>query len=153
MLKYTLLKRLRVVIVFISILISQFIYSQPVEQMVKVIVAPDHFDWKYTKGENVKFVISVLQNGNTVKNARIKYEIGPEKMDATKKDSMVIENGTITIDGGSLKDPGFLRCVATVTLNGKSHQSATPIFRIKNGLKNEASGLERSRASRDSRSR
>ncbi len=122
MLKYTLLKRLRVVIVFISILISHFSYSQPAEQMVKVIVAPDHFDWKYTKGENVKFAISVLQNGNPVKNAKIKYEIGPEKMDATKKDSMVIENGTITIDGGSLQDPGFLRCVTTVSINGKTYR-------------------------------
>lgn len=115
-------KHLRIFLVFLLMGITQFSYSQPVEQLIKVIVAPDHFDWKYTKGETVKFSITVLQNGNALKNARVKYEIGPEKMDAAKKDSVVLENGTLSLDGGTLKDPGFLRCVATVTINNKTYR-------------------------------
>ena len=48
---------------------SRVALGQPAERFYKVIVAPDHFDWTYKTGENVKFTISVLQNGNLVKNA------------------------------------------------------------------------------------
>ena len=40
------------------------LYSQPTEQRVKVIVAPDHSDWTYKVNEKVKFTISVIQDGN-----------------------------------------------------------------------------------------
>ena len=49
-------------------------FSQPVERFVKVIVAADHGDWLYKKGEAVKFTISVYKNGHLVKNAKISYE-------------------------------------------------------------------------------
>ena len=54
--------------------------SQPVEQMIKVVVAPNHPDWLYKTGEPVKFSISVLQYGNPLKNAVVRYSIGPEKI-------------------------------------------------------------------------
>ena len=89
--------------------------------MVKVVVAPDHSDWLYKTGENVKFSISVLQYGNPVKNAVIRYTIGPEKMDPTKKDSLALPNGILTVDGGTMRTPGFLRCVVTAKLDGKEY--------------------------------
>ncbi len=104
-------------------------YAQPPEQYVKVIVAPDHSDWIYTAGEKVKFTITVLQNGNPVKNAVIKYEIGPEKMDPIKKDSLSLGNGSLVVDAGTMKDPGFLRCIATTTINNKNYRGlATAAF-------------------------
>src|SRR4051812_16699448 len=84
--------------------------AQPIEQRIKVVVAPDHTDWAYKLGEPVKFSISVLQNSNPVKNVRVRYEIGAEKMDASKKESSTLQNGTLTVDGGALKTGGFLRC-------------------------------------------
>lgn len=99
-----------------------FCQAQPVEQFIKVIVAPDHADWAYTTGEKVKFSITVLQNGNPVKNVTVKYETGLEKMEPMKKDSMILPNGTTAIDGGTLKEPGFLRCVAIVTVNNKTYR-------------------------------
>jgi cephalosporin-C deacetylase len=104
-----------------SFIISSFSYAQPVEQFIKVIVAPDHADWVYTTGEKVKFTITILQSGNTLKNATVKYEIGPEKMEATKKDSLMLANGTLIIDGGTMKEPGFLRCIATASINNKTY--------------------------------
>src|SRR5688572_21801824 len=97
-------------------------YAQPSEQFIKVIVAPDHPDWIYKPGEKVKFNISVLQNGNAIKNTGVKYEIGPEKMDPVKKDSLVLANGMLTIDGGTMNNPGFLRCIAIATINNKSYR-------------------------------
>lgn len=96
--------------------------AQPPEQFVKVIVAPDQEDWTYKTGEKVKFTISVLHNGNTVKNAKIRYEIGPEKMAPVVKESTVLSKGLITVDGGTLRTPGFLRCIAYADVDGKEYK-------------------------------
>lgn len=104
-------------------------WTQPAEQLVKVMVAPDHTDWTYKPGEKVKFTITVLQHGNPLKNIPVKYEIGPEKMDPEKKDSITLAAGTITLDGGTMKTAGFLRCIATATVNGKTYRGlATAAF-------------------------
>ncbi len=97
--------------------------AQPVEKMYKVVVAPDHFDWTYKTGENVKFTVSVLQNGNPVKNARIRYEIGPEKMEPVKKETISLPTGIITLDGGTMKTGGFLRCIVFAEIDGKEYKS------------------------------
>ena len=104
-------------------------YAQIPEQFVKIIVAPDHSDWTYTTGEKVKFTITILQNGNAIKNAVIKYEIGPEKMNPIKKDSLSLANGSLVVDAGTMKDPGFLRCIVTTTINNKTYRGlATAAF-------------------------
>ena len=123
-------KRLiRIIPVFALFVSVNTIYAQPTEQFIKVIVAPDHADWNYTAGEKVKFTITVLQNGNAVKNAVVKYETGPEKMEPAKKDSLVLASGTLVVDGGTMKEPGFLRCIATTTVNNKTYRGlATAAF-------------------------
>ncbi len=116
------IKASRMLCILVSFIISSISFAQPVEQLIKVIVAPDHTDWVYTTGEKVKFTITILQSGNALKNVTVKYEIGPEKMDASKKDSLVLVNGTLVVDGGSLKEPGFLRCTAIASVNNKTYR-------------------------------
>ncbi|HEU5148462.1 MAG TPA: acetylxylan esterase [Chryseosolibacter sp.] len=105
-----------------ALMISLSLQAQPAEKLVKVIVAPDRVDWTYKPGEKVKFTITVLQNGNPVKDAKVRYQIGPEKMDPDKEDSATLSKGTITIDGGTMKSPGFLRCIATAVVDGKEYR-------------------------------
>lgn len=117
-----------ITVLFLSFVIN-FSYAQPVEQFIKVVVAPDHSDWTYKTGENVKFTITVLQNGNILKNVLVKYETGPERMEAHKKDSLQLPNGTLVVDAGTMKEPGFLRCIAFAMVNGKSYRGlATAAF-------------------------
>jgi cephalosporin-C deacetylase len=104
-------------------LISLTVLAQPIERFVKVVVAPDHTDWTYRIGEPVKFTISVLQNGNLVKNAKVRYELGPEKMEATKKENITLATGTTTIDGGTMRTGGFLRCIAVAEVDGKEYRN------------------------------
>ena len=47
-------------ILLIALIVGGKSFAQPVEQIVKVVVAPDHSDWVYKTGENVKFSIAVL---------------------------------------------------------------------------------------------
>ena len=115
-------KGFRFFLIFLFIGFTTYNYAQPVEQFIKVIVAPDHSDWNYTIGEKATFNITVLQNGNALKNVVVKYEIGPERMDPSKKDSLLLANGMLTTDGGTLKEPGFLRCVATTTIDNKTYR-------------------------------
>jgi cephalosporin-C deacetylase len=96
--------------------------AQPVEQRVKVVVAPDKPEWTYKTNEKIKFTITVLRDGNPLKNVAVKYEYGPEKMEPTKKDSTVLSNGTFTLDAGSMKSGGFLRCVVVAKVDGKDYR-------------------------------
>lgn len=97
--------------------------AQRPEQLVKVIVAPDHKNWIYKTGEEVKFTITVLRYGNPVSNSKIKYEIGAEKMDPSKSDSLNLPEGKLTINGGTLKSPGFLRCTVIATVDEKQYRN------------------------------
>ncbi len=102
---------------------STALFGQPTEQFIKVIVAPDHTDWAYTSGEKAKFTITVLQNGNPLHDVKIRYQIGPEKLDpTTKKEDVALPKGTITVDGGTLKTAGFLRCIAEAEVDGKFYK-------------------------------
>ncbi len=112
----------RFIPVFIGLLASFFVQAQPTERLIKVIVAPDHTDWTYKLNEPVKYNVLVLQNGNPLKNVMVRYEIGAEKMTATKNDSMVAANGSLTLSTEAMKVAGFQRCVATVRVNGKEYR-------------------------------
>jgi cephalosporin-C deacetylase len=113
---------MRYLYVLVCATLSFVAYAQPIEQRVKVVVAPDHSDWTYKVNEKVKFTITVLQDGNVVKNAKVRWEYGPEKMEPVRKDSSVLANGTQSIDAGTMKSSGFLRCVAFAKVEGKEYR-------------------------------
>jgi cephalosporin-C deacetylase len=96
--------------------------AQPAKRYVDVIVAADHDDWTYKTGEKVQFTVSVIRNGNLVKNVPIRYEIGLEKLEPTIKQTKTAADGKITIDGGTMKTPGFLRCVAYAVVDGAEYR-------------------------------
>jgi cephalosporin-C deacetylase len=115
---------------FAALLLSGVAFGQPVEQFIKVVVAPDHSDWTYKTGEPAKFQISVLQNGNPVKDVKVKYQIGLEKLEPTvKKEGVMLQKGTLTVDGGTLKVAGFVRCIVEAEIDGKLYKGmATAAF-------------------------
>ncbi|MEJ7693868.1 MAG: acetylxylan esterase, partial [Daejeonella sp.] len=97
-------------------------FAQPAEQLVKVIVAPDHTNWTYHMGEKAKFTVSIIQFGNLLQNVKIKYDVGPERMVPLKSDSLVAKDGKVTIDGGTMSTPGFLRCIVYAEVDGKRYR-------------------------------
>jgi cephalosporin-C deacetylase len=73
----------------------------------QIQVTADHNDWNYVPGEAVKFTVAGPA-GTT-----INYTIGPEMMPAESKSAVIPENGALVLEGGTMKQPGFLRCVAS----------------------------------------
>ena len=57
----------------------------PAEKMIKVSIAPDHADWTYKTGEQVKFRVQITKNSEPVRNVRIRYEVGPGEDACCKK--------------------------------------------------------------------
>ena len=93
--------------------------AQPTEKQIKVQVSADHADWLYKPGEKVNFSIVVSKNGSPIPQVKIRYEIGPEKQDPWKKETQVLANGSLQVDGGTLSAAGFLRCVVIAEVEGK----------------------------------
>lgn len=98
-------------------------FAQPVGQLVKIIISPDHNNWTYRPGEKVRFSGTVFQDGHPVKNVKVYYEIGPEKMEPFRKDSLILSDGKFSIEGGTMNTAGFLRCTVTAEVDGKRYRN------------------------------
>lgn len=82
--------------------------QQPGLAVVKVMISPDHKDWKYKVNEKARFTVNVLRNGNLIENVTIDYETGPERLPEIVKKGVILKTGEITFSG-TMKEPGFYR--------------------------------------------
>jgi cephalosporin-C deacetylase len=118
-------------LLFQSVLLTAFalnIYSQVGTPLIKVIVSPDHKDWKYTVNETAKFSVQVLKYGNLFENVTVDYEAGPEALPDVKKEGAVLKNGKAELSG-TMKIPGFYRVRVWAIVDGKRYEGlATAAF-------------------------
>lgn len=103
------------------------LFAQPTEQMIKVQVAPNHSDFLYQEGKDVKFTISVLKNNVPLENVQISYEVSEDMMTPHKKGTQNIKNGSITIDAGTMNKPGFLRCQVAVKYDNNEYKGLATV--------------------------
>ena len=96
--------------------------AQPVELPVKLIVSPDHASWEYKAGEPVVFTITAMLFNVPIKNARLSWQVGPERMNPMQAATDVAADGKLTLKGFTLKNPGFLRCVVTTEVEGITYR-------------------------------
>lgn len=99
------------------------VVAQPRKELVQVIVTPNHSDWTYETGDRAEFTISVLKNYVHLDNIEVHYRIQPEKMEPTDEGDLTLKKGEATVKAKKFKDPGFLRCFASVTVDGKIYSS------------------------------
>ncbi len=113
----------------IQLLLVNLLFAAPEERLIKIVIAPDHTDWTYKVDENVKFQIAVMKNSHLLSNVNVYLEIGPDKMAPRNTKTLQLEKGQITVDGGTMKVPGFLRCKVTVSYEGEKYEGvATAAF-------------------------
>ena len=110
-----------------AILFFNFLIAQPRAELVSVIVTPDEADWTYEVGEQAEFAITVLRNNVTLKGVEIKYTIQPDpgyrSINIWDEGTLVLKDGSVKIKAKRFNTPGFLRCTATVEVDGKSYSS------------------------------
>jgi len=103
--------------------IALSISAQPRRELVKVIVSPDHADWTYEVGERAEFSIIVLKNNVALEGIEIKYVIQPELVDIWEEGTLILQDGLAKIKADKFQEPGFLRCTASVEVDGKKYSS------------------------------
>ena len=104
------------------VLLSIVALAQTQVGRIQVLVAPDHPNWTYAPGEKASFLIRAVRDGNTLGGVKLTYTIGLEMMPPTVTQSVTLDAEGLRVDGGTLNEPGFLRCIATVEEGGQSYR-------------------------------
>jgi cephalosporin-C deacetylase-like acetyl esterase len=102
--------------------LSLCVFAQERVGQISVRVMPDHADWTYQPGQPVKFRITVIQDGHPVPNAQVSYRFGPEMVTPPTERTATVPAEGLVIDAGTLNEPGFLRCIATVEKYGRTYR-------------------------------
>ncbi|MDQ8197072.1 acetylxylan esterase [Pelagicoccus enzymogenes] len=94
----------------------------------ELTVAPDRADWTYAVGDPISFTVSLNAHGNPLNDVELSYRVGPEFYEGNSQ-TATLSDGRFTFQADPLDQPGFLRCIATVTIDGKSYSAkATAAF-------------------------
>lgn len=97
---------------------------------VQLRVSTDHADWRYQPGQPVKFRISAVQDGQPLSGLQVNIRIGPEMMTPVVDRSVTLPAEGVVIEGGTMNEAGFLRCIATAERDGQTYRAlATAAFR------------------------
>ncbi|HEU4632392.1 MAG TPA: acetylxylan esterase [Flavisolibacter sp.] len=102
-------------------LLSDPSIAQTKSPSISIQVRPDKADWKYNTGEHALFTICVQKDGKDINNVKAHIEAGQERMAPTVVLDTTMK-GTVVIDGGTLWEPGFLRCIVTAEIDGKKYR-------------------------------
>lgn len=100
--------------------------SQPPRTLVQVLVVPDHQDWTYHVGEEVRFSVQVLRQGALLKDVSVDYEMGPEWFPEESRQGLVLRGGTLTLKS-KMSAPGFLRCKVKANVEGRSYEGLATV--------------------------
>ncbi|HXK62108.1 MAG TPA: hypothetical protein PLP42_19665 [Acidobacteriota bacterium] len=123
------MKNRGLLVLLLSSLLVTLTLAQERTGRVFVRVTPDRADWTYSVGEQVTFHISAVMDGHPLPDAVVEYAIGPEMVKPTLTKTVALPPEGLAVSGGTMQQPGFLRCVATVTYNGRTYRGlATAAF-------------------------
>lgn len=112
-------KKVLFITLFLNILVILPSSAQPKQPLIDVQITPLKLDWTYDVGKRVDFEIKIIKNGQLLPNVLVDYEIGLEQMIPIRTGSLNLKTGSKILKGVSIKNPGFIRCKATIKYNGK----------------------------------
>ena len=85
---------------------------------VALDVVPDHADWQYRIGETARFTVTVTRSGAPVSGARVRIQLGPERLAPERVDTLAVRDGRLSVEG-AMRAPGFLRLIASTEVDGE----------------------------------
>jgi len=90
---------------------------------VQLGARPDREGWTYSIGEPVTFNINATRDGFPLKGVTVTYQVGPEMMPAVQEQTVALPPEGLRFGGGTMSEPGFLRCVATLEFEGRKYRA------------------------------
>lgn len=91
--------------------------------VVQLTIRPDHADWTYQLGEPVRFQVALTLNRHPAAIQKVSYRIGPEGMPSVRNGEVSVVNGAFELEGGTMTEPGFLRCIVTTEVEAKTYRA------------------------------
>ncbi|ERJ61325.1 acetylxylan esterase [Sphingobacterium paucimobilis] len=114
---------LRSFLSIISILFISTIFAQTrSNQLIQVLVSPDHEDWTYQRKQDVQFKVTVLKNQVPIAGVPIRYTMGYEKEKPTDTGTLQSSKYEVILLSKKPDRPGFLRCEALVNIDGVEYK-------------------------------
>lgn len=86
-------------------------------------VVPDQADWTYAVGEPATFRVTLTADRVPIGGVEAAVKVGPELMPVEEQTVTIPAEGLV-IDGGTMSDPGFIRCVVSAEIDGRKYESA-----------------------------
>ena len=112
----------RFAIIFLIAFAACSVSSQSLVGTYQVRVSLDRPDWTYQLNQVAKFTFAVTLNNAQVAGLPLKYSCGPEMMPPAIEKAVTTTEHALTIEAGSMKEPGFYRCIATVEKDGQTYR-------------------------------
>jgi len=111
------------------LLLASSTHAQERTGQVFVRVTTDRPDWNYSPGDPVIFQITAVMDGHPLSGADVEYRVGPEMIQAPMVKTVTLPPEGVRVEAGTMKEPGFLRCIATVKRNNRTYRGlATAAF-------------------------
>ncbi len=104
-------------------------YAQPVTVPVpaesriavtQIRVVPDRAGWTYRQGEPVRFLVTVTWDEQPLPGIKVKVQVGPEWQPG-REFTAEVPAGGLVVDGGAMSEPGFIRCIVTADIGGRTY--------------------------------
>lgn len=105
--------------------LSSLLFAQSQRaDLIRIMVSPSKSGMVYAVNENVEFDVAIYKYGQLVQDAEISYQVGPEMMEPSKTETIVLNSGKGLIKGGKMGEPGFLRLHIFYKENGVDYRNS-----------------------------
>jgi len=98
-------------------------FAQERTGAVRVSAVPERADWAYAMGAPARFRVTITRDGHALAGTVLRYACGKEMMPPAIEKSAALPADGLVIDGGTMNEPGFLRCAVTTTVDGREYRS------------------------------
>jgi len=106
------------------VMTSQLLAQSQRADLIRIMISPSKPGMVYSANENVEFDVAIYKYGQLVQDAEITYQVGPEMMEPTQTETIVLKSGKGVIKGGKMGKPGFLRCHVFYKENGVDYRNS-----------------------------
>ena len=90
--------------------------------VVRLLVTPDRADWTYAVGAPVTFRVLATRDGHPIALPSVTWKLGPEMLDPVEEKTLPLPAEGLTVKAAGLKQPGFLRLVASASFEGQDYR-------------------------------